>query len=357
MVDTINVGQSKVNTWRNCKQAYTFKYVEEIQRKRTRRPFVFGKIIHRMIEEDANKGDPFSVLDEAAVLDEKMFTSEREMYGEIIEDIRTIMADYFTYWKERGDTLRFLAVEDPATGVLRRAEHEFAVPLYAITGDTRDEGITFKGQIDGLGKTANKLRWLIENKSFDSLPSDDHRWRNIQYVVYSKAAIALGWIDTIDGVCWNYVMSKPPTIPQVLKDGTRLSVREVITLPSVVRRALAEHKLDASLESHVKLLADAEQNRSRYFQRIYNPLNTTTVDNIFSGFVDSAREMREYHGLKKDKNLGRHCEWCDYETICRAELTGGDVDYVKQVEFVPEDSEAYRRSGREKLVTIKKKAK
>jgi hypothetical protein len=214
------------------------------------------------------------------------------------------------------------------------------------------EGIDFKGQIDGLAKTPNKLRWLVERKSFDKLPGDDERWRNLQSVVYVKAVLHLGWLKRVDGVCWDYVKSKPPTVPQILKSGDRLSVREIVTLPSVVHAALKQHKLRA--EDHEELLARAERSRDEYFQRIFTPLNWTVVENIFHGFVESAIEMREHGDTKTDKNIGRHCSWCDYEPICRSELDGGDVDYIKKHDYQPEDPEGYRRSGRGKRSNLLK---
>lgn len=345
---TFNVSQSKVKYYRNCRQSFFYKHIEEIQPKRTKRPFTFGRIVHRMIEAEAQEEDPFKVLHQIEIDNLPIFTSEKEMYGEIITDIGIIMSDYFQYYN---DGLRFIPVKDE-TGELRFAEHEFAIPLDDLTKDRRFAGMLFKGQVDGLGKTPNKLRWLVEHKSFDKFPGEDERWRNVQSVVYVKAVRHLGWMRAVDGVCWNYIKSHAPTIPQLLKDGSRLSVKEVTTLPSVVRATLAINKLDPELPEHVKLLAHADHCRTEYFQRIFTPINENVMESVWSGFLDTALEMRE-HQNRRDKNIGRHCSWCDYEPLCRAELTGGDVDFVKEREFQHEDPESYRRSRRsEKLKVV-----
>lgn len=342
---TYSVGQSKVKTWRNCRRAYYHKYEEKIQPKRSKRPFTFGRIVHRMIEAKAQEDDPFEVLKSIEVENLPVFTSEKEMYGEIVADIGVIMTDYFEY---HDDGLRFIPVKDE-NDEYRFAEHEFAIPLEELV-NRRDRkrvaGIVFKGQVDGLGKTPNGLRWLIEHKTFDRLPSDDERWRNVQSVVYRRAVLHLKWLKSMDGVCWNYVMSKAPTVPQLLKDGSRLSVREIVTLPSVVRAALQAHQLDPDTEDHKKLLERAEQSRRDYFRRVYAPVNTTVADKIFEDFVETAVEMRDCHDSKMGRNVGRHCSWCDYEPLCRADLTGGDVDFVRDAEFAPEDPEGYRRTKR-----------
>lgn len=284
-----------------------------------------------MIEEHAQGNNPILLLDGIDIDGLRMFSAEKEMYREMVEDVRLIMTEYFEYWQPRD--LKFLPVKDE-TGELRYAEHEFELEI--------GSDLLFKGQIDGLGVTPSKLQWLVENKTFTQLPSDDHRWRNLQSVVYINAAVSLGMIDRLDGVCWNYIKSKPPTVPKLLKNG-ELSIRDIVTLPSVVRAQAKLHDVDTP----AKLLERAEQARHEYFQRIYTPVNPTIADNIFTGFVETSREMRQYHGTSKDKNLGRQCEWCSYEPLCRAELTGGDVDFVKEREFEHEDPEAYRRSKRE----------
>lgn len=341
-----SVGQSKVRRWRGCRQAYHYRYEEEIVRKRVRRPFMFGKIVHRMIEEKAQGGDPFSVLRGIEIDKLPIFTAEKEMYGEIVEDIGTIMTDYFDF---HADGLRFLPVRDEE-GELRFAEHEFAVPLEELVPKSdraRVQGIVFKGQVDGIGKTPNQLRWLVEHKTFDKLPSEDERWRNVQSVVYVRVVKHLGWMPSVDGTCWNYIMSKAPKVPELLKSGERLKAKRIVTLPSVVRATLAQHGLSEKLEAHRKLLERAEQSRRDYFRRIYTPISPVVAERIFSGFVDTAVEMRDRRD-SRDKNIGQHCSWCDYEPLCRAELTGGDVDFVKQGEFEHEDPEGYRRSARDR---------
>lgn len=313
-MEKLKVSQSKVTTWQKCHRAYFHKYVEKIRPKRVRRPLKFGSIVHEMMEAYGQKKDPMKVLDEINLKDQKLFTAEREMYGEIIRDIRTIMSEYFDFWHPRD--LKLVGVDGKYT------EHHFEVEVA--------KDIIAEGYIDGLGITPNKLRWLVEHKTFDKLPSDDHRWRNLQSTLYIRIIEMLGLMKRVDGVCWNYIRSKPPTVPQLLKNG-QLSVKAIVTLPSVVERTLKEHGLRSA--DHRKLIERAENSRKEYFFRIFTPVNHQVVDKMFDGFIDSAREIADNHGIKRDQNMGRHCDWCDYEPLCRAELTGGDVDFLKEKEY------------------------
>jgi PD-(D/E)XK nuclease superfamily len=307
----VTVSQSKAKTFRQCRQSYHYKYTLNLKRKKIRRPFQFGRIIHSMIEADANADDPFEMLDQINVENANMFRAEKEEYGNLIEDIRTIMTEYFEYWSE--SPIKY----DRVGG--RSAEHPFEIEL--------EPGIYFKGVIDGKGRV-NGLRWLVEHKSFSRMPNEDQRWRNVQSCVYIRANDILGW-KPLDGTCWDYIRSKAPSVPQLLKSGA-LSEKAIDTLPSVVKNTIHEHGL--SEEDYTDLIAKAEANRSSYFIRTFTPTSREVVDRVFNDFVATAREIAEGR-YKPVRNIGQHCDFCDYEAICRAELQGSDVDYVISREY------------------------
>lgn len=320
------VSQSKVKTWWMCKRAYHYKYVEKLRKRKIKRPFTFGDLVHRMLEEKAKGNDPFKVLDSIPLKTQKLFAAEREMYGDIINDIRFIMTDYFAHYRKDGlITIR-------KNGVY--AEHEFELDL---TGD-----IVMTGKIDKVVKSQDTLRWLMEHKSFGrSIPQSDHLWRNLQTAVYIKVLNMLDW-KPVDGVLWDYIYSKPPGRPKVTKKG-EISKQKLIMLPSSVRFALEQNGLDP--EDHKPLLALAKRDRGRYFKRIKTPVNEEVVESIFEGFVDTAKDIADNHGKNKTRHFGRHCEWCDFEPICRAELTGADADYLREKDYYVETKEV-----KEKLI-------
>lgn len=313
------VSQSKVKVFRNCKEAYHLKYVEKLRKRRIRRPFRFGNIVHEMMEAHANGEDPFDKLEEIAKKNGKVFAAEREAYGDIVNDTRVIMEHYFKYWPEKD--LFFLRHDTSC------AEHEFNVEIAP--------GIIATGKIDGAVRTKNKLKWLLENKTFTRLPNEDHRWRNLQSATYLRIVEMLGWWDNISGFCWNYVKSKPPSIPQLLKTG-QMSMKSIDTLPGVILDTLRDTKLKPA--AYKKLIEQAEHNQKNYFFRTFTPVNKTVVDKVFSGFVDTAKKMSQYQDSDREMNVDRHCEYCDYEPICRAALTGSDVDFVKEREYYKDES-------------------
>lgn len=313
----INVSQSKVKTWRQCKRQYHYKFVELLRKKKIKRPFTFGRIVHEMIEAHAEGDDPFAVIDNLELEKGAYFRREVEMYGNILEDIRMIMTEYFDYW---GDSLVYIRKNK------RSSEHEFRIELIS--------GLWFTGRIDAVGK-AKRMRWVVEHKTFSRMPSDDERWRSVQASVYFRALQIMGWPEP-DGVLWDYVSSKPPAIPELLQSG-KMSVKKTVTLPGVVRNFIAENKLDP--KDYSEFLKTVEARRSDYFIRWFNPVKRHVVQSVWDDFLETAIEIAEQHGTKKARNIGRHCGWCDYENPCRAEMQGSDVDFILSREYVREDEE------------------
>lgn len=314
---TINISQSKVKTWRQCRRQYHYKFVELLRKKKIKRPFTFGRIVHEMMEAHAEGDDPFAVIDNLELEKGAYFRREREMYGDILEDIRMIMTEYFDKW---GDQLVFLRKNK------RSSEHEFRIELAP--------GLWFTGRIDAVGK-AKKMRWLVEHKSFSRMPNDDERWRSVQAAVYFKALEIMEW-PQIDGVLWDYISSKAPAVPELLKNG-KMSVKKTVTLPGVVKQFIKDNKLKAS--DYKAFLETVDARRSEYFIRWFNPVKKNVVDAVWNDFVETAVEISNLHGKTKSRNIGRHCSWCDYEVLCRAEMTGLDVDFLVSREYVKEDDE------------------
>lgn len=306
-----SVSQSKVKSWRKCRRQYSYKYVEGLRPKKKKRPLQFGDLIHKMIEAHADAEDPFQLLDKIALEKGKMFAAEREMYGDIINDIRSIMTEYFDYWGE--SSLVYLRRNK------KSAEHEFEIELF--------DGVSFKGKIDAVGKN-NDLRCLVEHKTFTRMPSEDHRWRNIQSSVYIRALDILGW--SVEATLWDYIKSKPPIKPDILKSGA-MSTKVIDSLPNVIMGVIEQNNLDPSKYS--EFIALIKNNRDSYFKRINTPVNKKIVDCVFDDFVSTAKEIVELHGKSQERTIDLHCDYCEFEPLCRAELLGMDVDFIKSREF------------------------
>ncbi|TXH19121.1 MAG: PD-(D/E)XK nuclease family protein [Hyphomicrobiaceae bacterium] len=313
MTKPFKVSQSKVKTWRKCRRAYHFKYVEKLRRKHKGRPLEFGTIAHAMIEAHLNGDNPDEVLELARKERGHMFNSELEHYGDVIDDLRIIMNAYFDFWD--GDGLTF----DQLGG--KSSELEFECEIAS--------GIVATGKIDGIATSKQKLRWMVEHKTFNHLPSEDERWRNLQSCVYLRVIEMLGF-KPADGTLWDYISSKSPTEPRLLKSG-RLSEKRIMTLPAKVIETAKKHGLP--VRDYRDFIADTRERLPSYFQRIYTPAKPAVIEQVFADFVETSKEMRDCHGKVKARTVDRHCTYCEYEPLCRAQLMGHDDKFIRSKDY------------------------
>ena len=352
MSDIFQVSQSKIKKWINCRKAYHYQYVEGLKKRIKARPLTFGIIFHEMLDAVANGRDPIEVLTKYDPAQLKTFREEKEIYGEIIEDATYIMEAYADYYRD--EELTYIKYNG------QYAEHWFSVML---TDDIR-----LVAKMDAFTHTPNGLRWLTENKTGAQIPDEDSRWRDLQTAVYVRICESLD-LEPFDGLMWNYIVSKPPTRPSQNKDGT-ISGAHISTLPNVVEAVFEELGVVPRTDPKAKkIIREAEENVPKYFKRVYSTVNRAVVDNLFEDFVSYAEEARDGHGIKQQRNIGRHCSWCDFEAICRTELQDNNSDSVKRRDYVRKDrskEEAHNLdrtkakkesvSRRKKKVTGKKKA-
>lgn len=312
------VSQSKVQSWLLCRMKYHYQYVLSLRKKAPPRPLKFGSIAHQVIEADAEgeKKPIEKILEKVEITDRHLFRQEREMYGDIMTDMNIIMRAYFRFWEK--EPIQYVKVNGKFSEHLIEAD---------LTND-----IMFKGTLDA--QAANRrMTWLVEHKTHRTIPNDDHRWRNLQTCVYMPLAQDHGF-GPFDGVLWDYIRSKPPTRPKLKKDGT-LSERELDTLPEAVLDTIRQERLNPA--AYRGLLASAEANMSSYFQRIYRPVKANVVKAVMRDFVETAKMMSEAEGMRPTRTLGKHCDWCQYEPLCRAALQGNDIEMVKEREYVKEE--------------------
>ena len=315
--ELFKASQSKVKTWLSCKRKYHYRYIEKLKRIKKGRPLQFGSIVHDMLEAHANGFDPFEVLEKVELEQGKLFQAEIDMYGELIVDIGYIMEDYFTYWGGRDkNSIKPIAINK------KYAEHEFEIPI-------EGEGVLLTGKVDMFGKSIDKLTWLVEHKSFNRRPSEEFRWVNLQSSVYIRVSEMLGW-PSVDGTMWDYIHSKPPEMPKELKGGN-ISQAKIYTLPTAIKQFCSDNKL--KVKDYPSLMKHAMENRSQYFYRVRNPMSAKVVDGIYSDFIDAILDMRDNHGKKRMRTIERHCQWCDYEPLCKAELLGHDTKFILKREY------------------------
>jgi len=324
--DTVlNLSFSKMKCWRRCRQEFHYKYVDKLERKLPAVPLVRGNIIHECINAWMNRRDWREVLAAYVSQYEKLFAEERDLYGDLPTDIEQIMENYTR--KYQNDPFEYPAVELP-----------FSVHLFG--------NVNFTGRIDALARDRDKGLWVMETKTHKKLPDDDVRLLNVQAVFYAWAVPHIEGYEEeqVKGILWNYIRTKPPAIPEVLKNGTLSKRKNIDTDYHTYLKAVRENGEDPN--KYADILQKLEEQTDRFFRRIYFPKpSPTLVFNIMRDVEITANEILAYLGSDEEENWTGpfryrnlnpfQCKNCSYRPLCEAELFDMDVEFVKRTMFQP----------------------
>lgn len=311
MAEPIRVSFSRIKLWRRCHKAHHYKYIVGIQRKRKPAGMYKGSIVHEMVEAYLTGGDWKKVLAGYVKEYNKLFAEEREMYGDIPNDMRRVMEGYIRQWD--GDGLKYLEVEQ---------KYEF--PL--------ENGLLFVFQLDALVQDKKKRQWLFERKTPKKFPDEQVRLSDIQTLLYVWALQKVkATKKPVAGVLWDYVRSKPPTIPETLKSG-QLSVRkDMDTDHFTYLKAIKDNGLDPN--DYAEKLAELEvTGQDKFYRRVYMPVSESAQQIIVDDMLRTAREIKA-NEKSEVRALDFTCRQCQYFNLCQAELRDLDVDFVLKSDY------------------------
>lgn len=307
----MNISQSKVKLFRKCKRAYYYRYVEKLKSKRIAPALSFGKIVHFILECIAQgmnvEADLKSFVDQEL---KDVLPNEKLEYKKVLDNATQIMVDYERHWET--DPLNYVEIEGS------KAEHKIELKI--------NDDITMVGIIDGIVEDAHGRKWLLEHKTGKREMSDEDKWRSIQNAVYYEAMERLDF-PLVNGVVWDFILSKEPTQPKLTQSGD-VSKAKIVTLPSTVESFIENNAVSA--EDADRLTASAQEGAKKYFKRSYTVKNDNVKKSLFDGFVETAKEIVRDHGESKAMCIDQHCSWCEYKDLCRAELENADVDFVRE---------------------------
>lgn len=302
------VSQSKIKTWRQCRKAYYYKYVKKITRKYKPMPFLRGTIVHEMLEAHYKGKEPWPIYKKILKENEKVLRTHADDYGDLAGHLKFLMKGYFKYYKK--EKVKAISIEK-----------EFTIEV--------SKGIYLTGKMDLIAKH-QKLKWMIEHKCHNVIPTGGMvPYNNMQSALYLWA-YELEHGVKLDGVMWNYLLGKPLPIPQVLKSG-EMSRRKTSTTWAVYRAALKEAGLKP--KDYLDMKAELTGNEDLVYQRLLIPRNNSTIESIAEDTITTAKEIKRRGGKDQTRNLGRHCDYCEFKNLCAAQLKGLDDNYILKSEF------------------------
>lgn len=317
MAEDLIIHQSGLKTFRRCHRCWFYKYVEELVKKKKGSALLRGTCCHAMIEAKANGKDPWIPYEEFIKENKNIFLEEEEEYGNMEDMICNIMEGYFRHYKN--DELTPIEING------KFAEHKFSIQL--------TDGIILEGVIDMVAKDKSDRIWLVDHKTHKNIPTGDIAYSNMQSALYAWAMYNLKEFPNPDGVCWNYIRWKEPTQPTLLKDGT-MSKKKIDTTWTVYSKALREQGLDPKDYEDMKEILDSRENE--FYVRQYLPLNENIISGVLADAKTTALQIKELEFHNKDdfdRNLTRDCSWCEYYSLCQAELRGLDTDFIRKADY------------------------
>jgi hypothetical protein len=282
-----------------------------------------GNILGEMLDARARqipKITPESVLEKYRKKYRVLFAEEKEMYGDIIGDIKRIFEGYERKYKD-----------DPWT--YEKTEHLLTIDLA--------KDVRYIGYIDKVVRDREGRKWLADHKSYRYIPSDEDRYSDLQNVFYIWAWGVQHPGDPVTGFVWDYLRTKAPTIPEVLKKGGLSVAQKIDTDYYTYAKAIEDNKLDP--EDYAEVLDRLRRENSKFFKRAYLPSPPKEmIDNAVQDAKDTAIEIKNLGKVLRDRNMTRECpKGCQFYNLCQAEFRGDDSDYIRKTEYEITEREEY----------------
>lgn len=304
-------GFSKVKCWRSCNKKYEFSVIRNLQAKRRASAPLRGTILHEMLAARDNGFSAKEVFWKYLDKYENLFEAEREFYGEhFMDDIWRIYRGYIRTYKNNS-----WRVQDTEGKVQTQLTSK----------------IMFEGHYDLLVAHQRRV-WLVDRKTHKVIPTAEERFNNFQLLLYADA-----WnrehdsASQVDGIIWDYIRTKAPATPEVLKSGALTRRRDLDTDVFTYRKAIRDNELDE--DAYTLVLRDLEQRSTdRFYQRVSLPIPSKEMTKIVvDEFVQTAEMMRTAKHFPR--NATYTCSRCEFFKLCQAELSGINAKFVEMADY------------------------
>ena len=301
-----SISYSKLKDWKMCRQLYYYRHVEGLRPKKKSIPLYMGSILHDALKVFNEGGEWKEVLEEYAEEFKKLFVVEQEDLGDIVGDAERIIEGYIRKW---GDPLPFVSIEEKMMGI----------------GFTKGVDLTIK--TDGIIED-NGL-WLIEHKSTKKFNSDQISLFNPQGILYLWGLREIGL--KIKGIIWDYIRTKPPTIPKILKDGTVSKKQSIDTNYDTYRNTVMA--ADCDIEDYADFLEMLKNREEVFYRRTVLVIPEPTIRLVMADLKQTAIEISRLKNYPTRNISTITCRGCQFRRVCEATLNNLDADFIKKKDF------------------------
>lgn len=314
------ISHSRVQSWRRCQMQHHYRYYQRLRRKTKPRPLYLGSAVHTCLEALIESG---SYAEEIVAINSelaKLFREEREELGDIPGHVVNLIEGYKRVWKNDG-------LVYPIRRHNRKTEFRVIVEIAPR--------IIFVGVIDAMPiELVSERVYVMDHKTAKNIPDEDSRFSDLQLLMYF-ANLEASYLPKADGVLWDYIRTKPPAVPETLKNGQVSMRKNIDTTPDVYLRSVAialQCEPKDIPEQYTQFVNENLMHKDRdFYTRI--PLagpSRQMIDNVTSDFVATGREIRERGPTATVRSMRRDCKMCSYYPLCAAEVRGYDTDMMRK---------------------------
>lgn len=330
----LELSVSKAKKWKSCQVAHDYKYVRKLRPKSKTRPLTLGGLIHECLEKRAEGQNWVQVIKDFKVNEwAKLFEEERIELGDIPNDAFRIMRGYHYYYLESDKRYKTIATEVPFRVRLKGTMIVLVGIIDLIVLDTTDNSI-----------------WCFEHKTAKrDIPTEEFRITDVQTTVYIRVMQYLGPTlgyepSQVKGIILDYLKTTPPTIPEVLKNGT-LSRRKIKCDRYTYLECIK--KIGGDPADYQDMLEYMDTNV--FYKRIPIVRTPEMEDIIIKDMITTGHQILMMSGTPHvTRNLSWTCDRpkCEYRDLCIAEVQGYDTSTLIKLNFdVEEDDDGKESDG------------
>lgn len=301
---------TKVTTVRRCLRKAKYRYVDELEKVRKALPLVKGSLVHSCLEAHYTGKDwTLPIHEFVSETWNKLFEEEKEQYGDLPGDVYKIVAGYVRAYRSIDASTRTISTEKTLIVPSPSGRHELEMRIDRIVED--EHGL-----------------WVEDFKTCRTIPEENVRHTDLQTMLYAWGASKDH--KGIMGTMINYIRTKPPSMPSVLKTGG-MSRAAVDTDWHTYANALKQNGLDPSEYEDMKEKLRGKQ----FFKRSRLPINKRTLAVLLADLEDTLDIFQHSMDAEKfPRNVTRDCTWdCEYAPICFAELQGINPEAVIEEQY------------------------
>jgi len=226
---------------------------------------------------------------------------------------------------------------DDNTEIIQRYLHHYAKDDWEILHIEEEFEMIVNGYtlvfIPDLVVRINGEVWIVDHKTTVRIPDewDLYNMGDFQHLLYLEGMEQNGY-DEVAGFIFNYIRTKPPTMPKLRKDGKIADIRRLDTDYNTLLMFAEEHGLekDPDVEEKLAILAHTP---NKFFQRHHILYNEHAVAQAVH---DTAQALTFLEEAEIESMYPRHvisggggymsCAKCDYQPLCHTEMLGMNVD-------------------------------